>query len=202
MLKRIGGLALISLWGGLSCAIWTGVPKPGTGRVSVSGPRQACVYGPDRIEWAESRFLSYQTGLSRSEIRAAAETLVTESRRWDLDPELVAAVIHTESAYLNFAVSPVGALGLMQIMPETGAYLARESETEYSAEQLLDPVTNIRLGTRYLAYLFHRFGSWERALAAYNWGPDRIDRRIRRRHRLPQRYVARVMLQLQSPPRP
>ena len=57
----------------------------------------------------------------------------------------------------------------------------------------------MKLGTRYLARLHGRVGSWKQALAAYNWGPGAIDRRIRRGHRLPTRYVAKVYSQLRSP---
>ena len=86
-----------------------------------------------------------------------------------LDPRLVAAVVQVESAFDHFAVSPKGAIGLMQLMPATAAGLAVDDP--YDADQ------NLRGGTVYLRRLLDRYGGdLERALAAYNAGPDAVDR--------------------------
>ena len=94
-------------------------------------------------------------------------------------------------------------MGLMQVMPETGEMVARELEIPWQGEAtLFDPVLNVEIGTRYLRYLHSRFGTWDRALAAYNWGPDRIEWRLRRGRPLPARYVHAVMARFQSAPKP
>ena len=152
------------------------------------------------MEWVQARFVLYQTGLAPFEVRRVAETIIAESERLGLRPELVLAVIYTESAFHAFARSPAGALGLMQIMPETGKMLAGQLGIEWRGpETLFDPVINIRLGTRYLALLHSKYAHWDRALAAYNWGPRRIDRRLESGRSLPNGYVRRVTAQLQSP---
>lgn len=157
-------------------------------------------HGPGAVEWVEARFLSHQSALNREEVRAAAEAVVEESARYEIPLDLVLAVIQVESGYHNFARSYVGALGLMQIMPHTGRTLARELDIEWrGAETLFEPVTNVRMGTYYLGYLHQRYGSYPAALAAYNWGPARIDRRLRRGTAMPELYVSQVYARLQSP---
>ncbi len=137
---------------------------------------------------------SYHTGLARHEIDEVARTIVAEAQRYDFDPSLVLAVMHVESGYYNFAISPVGALGLMQMLPSTGEYMARKLDIEWRGPlTLFDPVTNVRLGTAYLSQLSKRYRSLQVALAAYNWGPARIDSRLRRGVAVPTRYTQLVL---------
>lgn len=155
-------------------------------------PRE--LYGPGAVEWVMTRFVEYQPALGPAELRSTARSVVSESRANGLPLELVLAVIHTESGFYNFAVSPVGAVGLMQVMPATGADLAREIGVGWEGPRMLfDPELNVRLGTRYLAWLHARYGDWDRALAAYNWGPGRIDRRLARGGAMPVAYAQRVL---------
>jgi len=117
--------------------------------------------------------------LADAETRALARVLVDAARRHDLEPRLVLAVIQVESGFRTRAVSPVGALGLMQIMPATGEELAARLGIEWRGpDTLFDPVANVRIGAAYLRELDDRYGSLSTALAAYNWGPGRIDRRL------------------------
>ncbi|UQZ90962.1 transglycosylase [Deltaproteobacteria bacterium Smac51] len=88
------------------------------------------------------------------------------SVEFGLDPSLVAAVIKVESNFNVAAVSPAGAQGLMQIMPETGQYLGLDDP--------FDPEANIRAGARYLKEQLEAFSSVEMALAAYNAGPGNV----------------------------
>ncbi len=163
-------------------------------------PPAPAVHGPNSVEWVEARFLSHQTGLSGWEVRATAEALVEASARNEVPLDLLLAVVQVESGYHNFARSRVGALGLMQIMPHTGRALARELEIDWDGnETLFEPVLNVRMGTHYLGYLHRRYGSYQAALAAYNWGPARIDRRLRRGTTMPELYVSQVYSKLQSP---
>jgi soluble lytic murein transglycosylase len=93
-----------------------------------------------------------------------------------LDPALVASLIRNESRFRSDVVSTAGAIGLMQIMPESGAWIAGQlSISSYSPDQLEDPTFNILLGTWYVRYLLDRYGSLETALWAYNAGPSRAD---------------------------
>ena len=136
-----------------------------------------------------------RTGLARFEETRLAHTIVVEARRNQLEPRLVLAVIAVESAGDAFAVSPVGALGLMQVMPATGEELAERLGVVWRGPHaLFDPFINVRLGSAYLRELADRYsGSLPAALAAYNWGPGRIDRRLRRGTPLPVRYARLVL---------
>ncbi|MBQ7515200.1 MAG: lytic transglycosylase domain-containing protein [Schwartzia sp.] len=93
-----------------------------------------------------------------------------------VDSALVASVIMTESRFRKDALSHRGAVGLMQIMPETGAWIAQQLEdTDYTPEKLWEPETNIRYGVWYLAELLREFaGNDFLALAAYNAGRGQV----------------------------
>lgn len=93
----------------------------------------------------------------------------TYSTRSQLDPELVRAVIQVESAFHPGAESHKGAMGLMQLMPDTARRLA--------VDDPWDPEQNLRGGTTYLRHLLDRFGGQlELALAGYNAGPEAVQR--------------------------
>jgi soluble lytic murein transglycosylase len=98
--------------------------------------------------------------------------------QYDLDPSLIYGVIRQESAFMEDARSPVGALGLMQLMPQTGKQTARALKIRYRGNQaLLHSDQNIRLGSAYLNKLLKRYnGSPVLAAAAYNAGPHRVSR--------------------------
>ena len=117
--------------------------------------------------------------------------LAAASARQGLDPRLVGALVHVESAYRPQARSPKGALGLMQIMPATGARYGVGTPQE-----LLDPATNIEVGTRYLRDLHQLFdGQVELVLAAYNAGEGAVKRHGNRipPYRETQDYVRKVL---------
>lgn len=94
-----------------------------------------------------------------------------------VDTALLTAVIAVESGFNASAISPRGALGLMQIMPVTGDRYATAAELVRPAEERLrDPRTNIHTGARMLADLLRRFGRIDAALAAWNAGEGRVRR--------------------------
>jgi len=133
------------------------------------------------------------TGLSRREILRVARAIVEQASHREIEVNLVLAVIAVESAGYNRAESSVGALGLMQIMPATGEQLAREHGIDWRGPAtLFDPVVNVTLGIAYLRELSDRYDCVPTALAAYNWGPGRIDSRLRRGASMPQLYVDQV----------
>ncbi len=104
------------------------------------------------------------------------ETILAESAKNRLDPYLVASLIRQESEFNPSAISKANAYGLMQLLPSVGRQMAREEGLgSIEARQLLDPLLNIRLGTRYLRQTLEKFGGVpEYALAAYNAGDNRV----------------------------
>ena len=95
--------------------------------------------------------------------------IYTKAKKYDVDPALVAAVIEQESRFKAGAKSPVGARGLMQLMPRTGKWMG--------ARNLYDPEQNIDAGVKYIAYLDKRFnGDLKKIVAAYNGGEGNVKR--------------------------
>src|SRR5262249_18785744 len=116
------------------------------------------------------RYMKDSPALRADQRRRVEAAIVRESRRNGLDPLLVAAVIQIESHFDPFAVSPVGARGLMQPMPPTARWLRGE---RLRPAYLFNPVLNVELGTAYLARLMKSFGGdLHQALIAYNAGPS------------------------------
>jgi len=97
-----------------------------------------------------------------------AREIERSAREADLHPRLVAAVVEAESGSNRWAVSRVGARGLMQLMPSVW--------TEQGVADPHDPTANLRAGTRHLAKLLERFGDLSLALAAYNAGAATVER--------------------------
>jgi soluble lytic murein transglycosylase-like protein len=108
--------------------------------------------------------------------RRFAALIERNAKTQALDPALIKAVIAVESSFEPDAVSVKGALGLMQIIPATGArYGLAERRNRTIAQQLLDPPTNVRIGARYLRDLLDLFGDdLALALAAYNAGEESV----------------------------
>lgn len=107
-----------------------------------------------------------------------AGQIAESAQAQQLDPSWVYAVVRRESAFDPNIGSPVGALGLMQLMPATGALMARQlGETLPGNNALLDPGRNLRYGSAYLRGLLDRFDQrFALAVAAYNAGPHRVER--------------------------
>lgn len=111
------------------------------------------------------------------------EVVLQEARRAELPPSLVAAVILQESEFHPAACSPVGARGLMQLMPETAEWIHQALESRTGKPDLLEPTTNVRLGSTYLNYLCDRFKGQDVAvLAAYNAGPQQTQDWLNEKH--------------------
>ena len=97
------------------------------------------------------------------------------SEKYRVDREIIYSVIKIESNFREHIISHKGAVGLMQIMPPTGEWMAESHDLPYSREMLLDPVYNIKIGTLYLHYLMDRYdGDIKKVLVAYNAGPSRL----------------------------
>jgi hypothetical protein len=118
----------------------------------------------------------YQRAVNHPNLARLLPLIERNARAQSLDPALVKAVIAVESAFDPAAVSPKGAFGLMQLLPETAARYGVLGDTKRSAAQkLLDPAVNLRAGTHYLHDLMVQFGDdVSLALAAYNAGEQAV----------------------------
>ena len=98
------------------------------------------------------------------------------ARQYELDPALVAAVIYRESKFDADAESSSGAIGLMQLLPDTAMGIATFTEgTRFEVDDLYDPEINVRYGSFYLRRLLRKYDDERLALAAYNAGQANVD---------------------------
>jgi peptidoglycan lytic transglycosylase len=105
------------------------------------------------------------------------EIVLGHSQNYHLDPALLAAVIYTESKFDADARSDRGAVGLMQLLPETAKGIAaRTGGSKFRVSDLENPEINVRYGAWYLRHLLDKYGSERLALAAYNAGQANVDR--------------------------
>lgn len=97
-----------------------------------------------------------------------AYTITTIGLAWGIPGHISAGLVQTESSFRPGVVSSAGAIGLTQVRPVTGLWFCGLEPSD-----LYHPHANLACGFAYLADLRRRFGSWARALAAYNVGPTR-----------------------------
>ena len=114
--------------------------------------------------------------ISRAARRAAIfDIALSAAAEFSVPPALLLAVAEVESDFKPDAQSPVGAIGLMQLMPNTFRYISDDKLFEHLPDAAItDKRVNLRYGACYLAYLYNRFGDWRVALAAYNAGEGRV----------------------------
>ena len=99
------------------------------------------------------------------------------ARNYDLDPALLAAVIYQESKFRANARSDSGAIGLMQLLPDTAKGIALHTGgSAFRVDDLYNPEINVRYGAWYLRHLMDKYGDERTALAAYNAGQNNVDR--------------------------
>jgi soluble lytic murein transglycosylase len=105
------------------------------------------------------------------------EDIVTgHAKNYDLDPALLAAVIYRESKFDAQARSPSGAIGLMQLLPDTAKGIALHTGgSQFKVADLWNPEINVRYGAFYLRRLLNKYGNVRLALAAYNAGQANVD---------------------------
>jgi soluble lytic murein transglycosylase len=166
-----------------------------------------------RRGWYDRAVFTFNTGdaLRYYEQRfplASQDGLVPQAEQAGIDPSWAYAILRAESAWMADARSGADARGLMQLLPSTAALVAKRNGVTWTGgDSLYDPITNIILGTRYLAQMAARFnGAPWLASAAYNAGPGKVDQWLEARSSLPpdlfiatipfketREYVARVM---------
>ena len=170
------------------------------------------------VAWDHSRFISsinvehqrklapqvrFVSNIIRSKSRVEnprdlARSIVEASVRENYDPLFVTAVIKHESTFNKLAHSSAGAVGLMQIIPSTGEYIARlENRSWDGALKLREPSYNIELGITYFRYLEDLFrGNREHALIAYNWGPQNLMMALKNKTAIPsspRQYAQKIL---------
>lgn len=102
------------------------------------------------------------------------ELVTRYAAEYGVPEHIIYAVIKIESNFRSDAKSTAGALGLMQMTPDTFDWLMTILRENYEVGMLYDPETNIKYGTYFLSYLYREFGLWETAWAAYNAGFARV----------------------------
>ena len=126
---------------------------------------------------------------------ASQDGLVPQAEQAGIEPAWAYGILRAESAWMSDAQSSADARGLMQLVPATAALVAKRNGFDWGGgDTLYDPVTNIALGTRYLAQMAARFnGSPWLASAAYNAGPNKVDQWLAARGTLaPDLFVATI----------
>jgi soluble lytic murein transglycosylase-like protein len=135
-----------------------------------------------------------QSNLTPDEEAALAHQVFDYSHEHGLDPLLVLSVIRVESDFASDAVSPMGALGIMQVMPATARFVTEQRGWNWPGEsRLFEPSFNIRVATSYLSDLLTKFGSVEEALIAYNCGEGTMQELASIGLPLPRSYARRVL---------
>jgi hypothetical protein len=169
------------------------IPQPGAVRTGAGPPTDEANRPPGTL--LNRRYgLEHDGGLIIPRLHACSgryrTIIAAAAEEFRLPPDLIRAVIEAESGCRRFAVSHAGAVGLMQIVPQTGGRAARQpltgEPTTPSMGALFDPRKNIRMGAAYLRHLWERFREEapNRAtrtaltLAAYNAGPTFLDRQL------------------------
>jgi len=148
---------------------------------------------------------SHRPDVSDTEAWTLAEAILEQSSTHSFDPMLVLAMIHVESGFQYTVVSPSGARGIMQILPDVAKAVLEEispkqkgKPQQFRPEYLDDPVLNIKLGVSYLHSLKKSFRNLNLALSAYNLGPTEIRNRIENNEELSDEYSSAVLAAYQT----
>ncbi|MEN9797097.1 MAG: hypothetical protein RL653_793 [Pseudomonadota bacterium] len=156
------------------CALWAARGTPGEQAPVPPAPKRAPAR-PTDASLIDSVLASHAPGLGLPLRRQLARAISEESSAAGYDPLLILALIHVESDFDEGARSPMGARGLMQLLPSTLTHVAEREGLHLSGEEVsADAALCVRLGVRLLRMLHDQFGSLDLALMAYNAGPSRV----------------------------
>ena len=148
--------------------------------------RQALALLAGRLEWSDRAIMTLAQLRDWHDLQLrfplAHEPLFDQAaKRSNIEKTWIYGIARQESAFMHDARSPVGATGLMQLMPRTARSVSRRLNLRYSSKKLLDPKYNVRLGSHYLKTLLKRYkGNRVLATAAYNAGPTNVKRWLKR----------------------
>jgi soluble lytic murein transglycosylase len=137
--------------------------------------------------------VSYNFFLKKAYPVAYLEHIQFYANKYNVDPALVCAVIKTESKFQKDACSKAGAIGLMQLMPETFADLQKNrnnNKISVDRNYLEDPETNIDYGVYFLSQLIKKYGREETSIMAYNAGAGKVDKWMEERGDLQKNSIA------------
>ena len=134
-------------------------------------------YQSQKRHLAEKEIRQY---LKRNKVEDLTKIIFALAKKYHFEPSLILSVIRVESNFKPWAVSSHGALGLMQIMPETGQWIAQRLGMSWTGPaMLLDSETNLKMGVWYLSFLREKYnGDLKRMLSAYNRGPAKVDEEL------------------------
>jgi len=191
-MSRVRTVALVV--SALACLSWPRPEPPSAAAPRRQRAAHAAQAASPTVVAVRARIARYATALTPREQSDLAAVIVRESARHGVPVDLVIAVMHVESRFHAFARSDKGALGLMQVMPATGAEIAAGAGVDWHGPRtLFDPEQNVRLGVAYLAWLERRFDDLPAVLAAYNAGPGAVASRLRQGRPLPAQYARDVL---------
>jgi soluble lytic murein transglycosylase-like protein len=194
MVGKLGSVGRVLREAGHPMALvrrWTDIPRKPVGNLNKM----------TREDVVARELVLRSRSMGASAAKRTAKALCDEAARLGYDPLMFLAVIHVESSYNHKAVSPVGAMGLMQLMPATAAEVAKGMRLQWVPERIVEPSTNVRLGVRYLVQLRKSFHNWELALTAYNRGAGATRKILRETGHLPEdirdSYASKVLKKYQ-----
>jgi len=130
----------------------------------------------------------------KSRASKISREIIVQSQKHKINPLLVMAFIQTESSFKPDAIGPVGEIGLMQLRYRTAQYVSERYDLEFKNEkELKNPLTNIKLGVAYLAYLKEKYDEVPAHMVpAYNVGPTKLREKLNK-NELPQAYAGKIV---------
>ncbi|MGZ3694925.1 MAG: lytic transglycosylase domain-containing protein [Bdellovibrionota bacterium] len=155
-----------------------------------------------RSLWSESMSIGQMIELradpqewTKAQIRDLSQFILLKSEQFDISPLLVLSLIEVESRFRVSAVSKKGAMGLMQVMPATAAFLSiTDSDLQWGGTpDLNNPKVNIEYGLRYMTRLKTQFQKPEHVITAYNIGPTALSKKLRNGEVVSLDYYKKVM---------
>ncbi|MFN3696426.1 MAG: lytic transglycosylase domain-containing protein [Pseudobdellovibrio sp.] len=132
---------------------------------------------------------------NQKDIENITKAILEESNKYEIDPVFIVSIIKTESSFNPNAKGTSGEIGLMQLMPKTGEYIAQKIKMKHFAgsKTLRDPIKNIKIGVAYINYLREKFDNTAyKYVPAYNMGPGKLTKSIGQSIR-PKIYPAKVI---------